>query len=205
MKQMKFKFRKIFPAIVALLAVSTGQAAEPETAVNIDYRHWEESRHELRGYKGFVEAGYSWYFKNFNPIASELITNTSPKFSLLTSHGYQFTNYFYLGGGVGIDHYTTWKRTTMPIFGNIRVNLLGNNRYSPLFDLKGGYSIGEQEGLYVGIQAGVRVKTTKRQAAYAVFDLAYQYDKKGYDIDLDGVRDEQTVALSIGFKVGYEF
>ena len=54
----------------------------------------KEQRRTLRGYKGFVEAGAILNIETVT-LWSEFNAN---HLDLLTSHGYQFNNFFYLGG-----------------------------------------------------------------------------------------------------------
>ena len=53
-------------------------------------------RPALKGYKGFFDAGYLWDIRNSNTINAN-------KLELSTSHGFQFNNHFYIGGGVALD------------------------------------------------------------------------------------------------------
>lgn len=48
-----------------------------------------------------------------------------------TTQGYQFNNFFFLGGGLGLLRYIDGKKTMMPIFAETSINLLNNKRVMP--------------------------------------------------------------------------
>ena len=52
-------------------------------------------------------------------------------FMISTTQGYQFNNFFFLGGGLGLLRYIDGKKTMMPIFAETSINLLNNKRVMP--------------------------------------------------------------------------
>lgn len=103
----------------------------------------------------------------------ELTTTNSSRDSWLGYHGavgYQFNPYVYLGGGTGITLGPLYpdlsedelkQSVYIPIFGNMRLNLLKNYKYVPFLDFKSGYSIkisnGKKgEGFYYNPSIGVK-------------------------------------------------
>ncbi len=54
------------------------------------------ARNTLKGYKGFVDFAYIGDVSDYN----------ASKIELSTTHGYQFNNYFFVGGGVAFNYYT---------------------------------------------------------------------------------------------------
>lgn len=110
---------------------------------DIDNR--KAARNTLKGYKGFVDFGY----------IADLSDYDANKVEISTSHGYQFNNYFYLGGGVAADFYTDADLIAVPIFVDFRANFI-NKKVTPFADIKTGYSVGDVEGAYVSTGIGVR-------------------------------------------------
>ena len=161
----------------------------------------KEQRRTLRGYKGFVEAGAILNIETVT-LWSDFNAN---HLDLITSHGYQFNNFFYLGGGTGLSGYLQ-KGVLVPFFGNIRVNFL-NGPITPVCDIKGGYSVGRFHGGFYSIDLGLRVKLKTKNAIYVMLGLMYQNDddptehwiKDGFCI----IDDLTNAGLSL--RIGYEF
>lgn len=162
---------------------------------DIDNR--KAARNTLKGYKGFVDFGY----------IADLSDYDANKVEISTSHGYQFNNYFYLGGGVAADFYTDADLIAVPIFVDFRANFI-NKKVTPFADIKTGYSVGDVEGAYVSTGIGVRFSLKGKKAINLKLEYNYQqYNDHGdysynnnyysydYDYDLEG----------LGFKVGFEF
>lgn len=110
---------------------------------DIDNR--KAARNTLKGYKGFIDFGYIVDLSDYD----------ANKVEISTSHGYQFNNYFYLGGGVAADFYTDADLIAVPIFVDFRANFI-NKKVTPFADIKTGYSVGDVEGAYVSTGIGVR-------------------------------------------------
>lgn len=56
------------------------------------------------GYKGFFDVGGGIGIRDFGDNI----------FSISTSHGYQFSPYFFLGAGIGVEYHTKWKQHSCP-------------------------------------------------------------------------------------------
>lgn len=162
---------------------------------DIDNR--KAARNTLKGYKGFIDFGYIVDLSDYD----------ANKVEISTSHGYQFNNYFYLGGGVAADFYTDADLIAVPIFVDFRANFI-NKKVTPFADIKTGYSVGDVEGLYVSTGIGVRFSLKGKKALNLKLEYNYQqhndhgdysynnnYYSYDYDYDLEG----------LGFKVGFEF
>ncbi|QIU94357.1 DUF481 domain-containing protein [Bacteroides faecium] len=162
---------------------------------DIDNR--KAARNTLKGYKGFVDFGYIVDLSDYD----------ANKVEISTSHGYQFNNYFYLGGGVAADFYTDADLIAVPIFVDFRANFI-NKKVTPFADIKTGYSVGDVEGAYVSTGIGVRFSLKGKKAINLKLEYNYQqhndhgdysynnnYYSYDYDYDLEG----------LGFKVGFEF
>ena len=162
---------------------------------DIDNR--KAARNTLKGYKGFVDFGYIVDLSDYD----------ANKVEISTSHGYQFNNYFYLGGGVAADFYTDADLIAVPIFVDFRANFI-NKKVTPFADIKTGYSVGDVEGAYVSTGIGVRFSLKGKKAINLKLEYNYQqhndhgdysynnnYYSYDYDYDLEG----------LGFKIGFEF
>lgn len=181
-------------------------AVAPRTYPTHSYKAGKEARREarrtLKGYKGFVDAGYTfdlddYYYDNMNRI------------EISTTHGYQFNNYFFVGGGVALDYYTDADLYAVPIFANFRANFI-NKKITPFGDFKLGYTAGDVEGVYLSTAIGVRFTMAKKTAINLRLEYTCQgtgsgyYDYGGgssisyYYTDLD-------IINGFGFKLGFEF
>lgn len=149
-----------------------------------------QARRTLAGYKGFVDVG---------------ISSNDCSFQLGTSHGYQFNNYVYLGGGLGIHHYFDFEDDVfaVPVFLNFRVNFL-NKRVTPLFDLKLGYSSGDLEGAFASLELGIRIALTGKKAINV--QLGYTEQEYEYAFDYwDSYYYDSDYLQGISLRVGFEF
>lgn len=157
------------------------------------------ARQTLRGYKGFIDMGY----------VVDLSDNNANKLEVSTSHGYQFNNYFYVGGGVAVDYYTDADLISAPIFADFRANFI-NKKITPFADIKTGYSFGDVEGVYVTTGVGVRFSLKGKKAINLKLEYNYQqydYDDSYYSYSYGGYRyyDDTLSLEGLGFKVGFEF
>lgn len=157
------------------------------------------ARQTLRGYKGFVDMGY----------VVDLSDNNANKLEISTSHGYQFNNYFYVGGGVAVDYYTDADLISAPVFVDFRANFI-NKKVTPFADIKTGYSFGDVEGVYVTTGVGVRFSLRGKKAINLKLEYNYQqydYNDSYYSYSYGGYRyyDDILSLEGLGFKVGFEF
>lgn len=172
---------------------------EENTAVN-SYRFKKQAKNGLRGYKGFVDTGYLFDVSDYN-------TN---KFEVSTSHGYQFNNYFFVGGGLALDYYNDLELAAVPIFANFRANFI-NNKVTPFGDVKVGYTAGDIEGAYASFAVGVRVALVKKMALNFRLEYVVQgWDYEGRDFYYGSSNsyyyyDDSMTLNNIGLKVGFEF
>lgn len=158
-----------------------------------DVNNHKTARNTLKGYKGFVDVGYIADLSDYN----------ADKVEISTSHGYQFNNYFYVGGGVAVDFYTDADLIAAPIFVDFRANFI-NKKITPFADIKTGYSVGDVEGVYVATGVGVRFSLKGKKALNLKLEYNYQqydYYYRGYYINFDDTLDLE----GLGFKVGFEF
>ena len=199
--------RKLIILILAVLLPAMAYAAD--TVSDSPPLTKKEQRRTLRGYKGFVELGMGATHHDFDYIGDNN-TDDKPRgfgMELLTIHGYQFNNFFFLGGGVGINECTE-TNVMIPVFADFRVNML-NKRISPVFDTKWGYAIGDHHGMYFSFNLGLRfsLKKKPKSAVYAIGEFSWIGDT-----EVGGVWDMKLVRTSPSyectrylFKIGYEF
>ena len=152
-------------------------------------KYYNPTQSTLKGYKGFVDFGY----------VVDVSGHHASKIELSTSHGYQFNNYFFLGGGVAVSHFTDANLTTVPFFINFRANFI-NRPITPFMELRTGYSAGDIEGLYSTLGAGVRFALRNKMA----LNLKLEYNLQEYDIP-DYYWDSSYDLHGIGIKIGFEF
>ena len=190
--------KKILLLIAVLASVLTASAQE-----------------QSKGYRGFAELGYGIGVGDYD----------FGRFSIETSHGYQFNHYIFLGAGVGFQFSSKYETPDMdialdkrdskvdiPIFANFRANFL-KKRFSPFVDLKGGAYVNNGGGAYVNASAGLRIATTARQAVnisvgYALQQLEFEtfdrFTNPGHNMNY--TRDSRRLDSEVvTIKVGYEF
>ncbi len=156
----------------------------------------------MRGLKTFVDIGYQWGIDDNDDRETSCFW---PSFDLdkiqaSASIGKQFNNFVFFGVGLGCDVFfgNNKVRFGVPIYGDLRINMLNDKRVMPFIDLRLGYSFGQIDGVYMCGQIGVRYRLTRQ---YAI-SLAYQYD---LSINTVGDFDNDIGVNNCGFKIGFEF
>ena len=175
--------KKVIIALALILGLSIGASAQ-------DYS-------VKRGYKGFIEGGYTTIVSGYN----------SGKIDLSTTHGYQFNPYVFVGAGLAADCYTQSLYFVMPVFANVRVTPLNGN-ITPYVDLKGGYSpVGYFEGLYLAPTIGCRFGLTRRVGLNVGIGYSLQQtNTKYYEWDpLDKIENKTMNFHGLSFKFGFDF
>lgn len=145
----------------------------------------------ITGYRGFVDLGFT----------KGLGDSGADRLELTTSHGYQFTPYFFTGVGLGVHYYMDmwWNGESVPfipLFIDLRVNLMQGS-IVPFIGLKGGYSLVVADGLYgSGLYAApfVGVKYMLSDTFGLNLSLGYSYQQ-----------DEGDNINGISIKIGAEF
>jgi len=152
-------------------------------------RIYADPGQSLRGYKGFIDGGY-----NFGDYES---------FEISTSHGYQFNNHIFVGGGIALRHYSDYDVTSVPFFANFRANFI-DNKVTPFVDVKTGYAVGDLEGFYASIGLGLRIKLQNKMALNLTVTYSGQEDGY-YDYWDDYYYDSDYSVEGFGVKIGFEF
>ncbi len=166
-----------------------------------------------KGYKGFVDAGYSIGVGDYD----------FGRFEINTSHGYQFNPYIFLGAGAGLHFMSSYETSDMdipldvrdsevdiPIFANFRCNFI-KKKVSPFVDVRGGTYVTNHGGLYVNASVGCSVTLNEKQAVYLA--VGYSSEKLEFETfsrftsktSLDYTRkatkyDTESITLKIGFE-----
>lgn len=174
------------------------------TSYSTSYQTRKQARRTLTGYKGFIDAGYTFdlddYYNKYN----------MNRFEISTSHGYQFNNYFFIGGGVAFDYYTDAESYAIPVFANFRANFI-NKKVTPFGDFKLGYTAGDIEGVYMSMAVGVRITMAKKSAInfrleYTCQGIENGYHNYGYSYgSYYYYYDDYDLLNGFGFKIGFEF
>lgn len=118
------------------------------------------------GYRGFVDGGFT--------IGYDFVIEAN------TSHGFQVNPYFFVGGGMGLHIYSIEGLVNIPIFANVRANLL-DKKASPYVDYKLGASVGGASGFYTALSVGCKIKRFDVSLGYTVqltelYDEVYHYN-----------------------------
>ena len=160
-----------------------------------------QSRRTMRGYRMMVDAGASsisgsdfGFFPGW--VDENKVSNLFLPFRayVSTTHGYQFNNYVFLGGGVEFGCFNT-DALTIPIFADLKVNFT-NADVSPFAELKGGAFVGRFYGMYLTRALGVRIRLKKLDAInVAIESTEHKSRKPNYKGTYTGIM----------IRVGYEF
>ena len=178
--------------------------AEQNDDKTLDSRH--QNRRTMRGYKAFYDVEYGFDIDDEEKdweggyIAGYPHCNN---FMISTTQGYQFNNFFFLGGGLGLLRYIDGKKTMMPIFAETSINLLNNKRVMPFLQARLGTVVGEWGGVYYSAICGVRLKVAQRHAISLSLIMSDHFDVESFINDQDdGI---SWFARSLGIKLGFEF
>ena len=203
MKKALFFMIFIFATAICGYAQETN-VAEQNDDKTLDSRH--QNRRTMRGYKAFYDVEYGFDIDDEEKdweggyIAGYPHCNN---FMISTTQGYQFNNFFFLGGGLGLLRYIEGKKTMMPIFAETSINLLKNKRVMPFLQARLGTVVGEWGGAYYSATCGVRLKVAQRHAVSLSLIMSDHFDVESFINDQDdGI---SWFARSLGIKLGFEF
>lgn len=125
---------RLFTLIALAMALTTimapANAMEPPEAVIQQYEQNFD-----RGYRGFAHVGYTVGFGK-NPYG---------RVSIETSHGFQFNNWFFLGGGIGFNIFHGLLNTqsgshffSIPAYATVRFDIPTKGIVNPYFEIRDG-------------------------------------------------------------------
>lgn len=164
------------------------------------------------GYRGFLEAGYTIGVGDYG----------EGRVDITTSHGYQVCPYFFAGVGVGLNYYTNGEVFGVPLFADLRADILNNN-ITPFVDFKIGYSVADVSGFYMCPSLGCRfgfgnnlgmhisVGYTYQKYKYkgTIGYYTYNYDDYGYGYSYPSYHSRSfSESVNVGgitLKLGFEF
>ena len=203
MKKALFFMIFIFATALCGYAQETN-VAEQNDDKTLDSRH--QNRRTMRGYKAFYDVEYGFDIDDEEKDWEGGYIPGYPhcnNFMISTTQGYQFNNFFFLGGGLGLLRYIDGKKTMMPIFAETSINLLNNKRVMPFLQARLGTVVGEWGGVYYSAICGVRLKVAQRHAVSLSLIMSDHFDVESFINDQDdGI---SWFARSLGIKLGFEF
>lgn len=171
--------KTVIAALLGILSVASAGAVEP-------------------GYRGFVDLGYSLSVSElqisdgYNTYTSDI----SDRLIVSTTHGYQIAPYVFAGVGVGLTYWydSEDKSIGVPIYADLRADVLPESRFCPFVDMKIGYSVADIEGLYFNPSVGLRLALT--EVVGVNIGIGYQMQK---------VKDIDGSCNAVTFKIGFDF
>lgn len=119
-----------------------------------------------KGYKFFVETGLGGYATKFYYSKDDTVL---PSVMLHIVNGYSFSQYCYLGVGLGISTFGLLDFSYIPVYAHIRSSFL-KKKYSPFISVSAGCAIDvfsiyepyETTGLYLDCGVGLCVKRKRK-------------------------------------------
>ncbi len=171
--------KKILSALFCLISAASAIAVEP-------------------GYRGFVDLGYALSVSELQVTAGgkTYTSDISDRIMVSTTHGYQIAPYVFVGAGVGLTYWydSDNKSVGVPIFADLRADILPESRFCPFVNAKIGYSVADIEGLYFNPTIGVRFALT--EVCGLNIGVGYQVQK---------VKDIEGSCNAVTFKLGFDF
>lgn len=155
---------RILLLLLAVLASLPAVAYEPADNAGLSKK---EQRRTLRGYNCFVDMGHAY---DMDGITEDWVSGDWV--SVSTTHGYQFNDYFFLGGGLALGVCPEYDYWYLPVFAEARVNFL-DRRVTPFFVYRIGSSFVNIEDIsaYEMMMLGLRIALTEQSALNLSFGL----------------------------------
>lgn len=156
--------------------------------------------YKIKGYRGFVDLGYTIGVGTYD----------LDRIELTTSHGYQFSSYFFAGIGTGAHYYCSHETNEffIPLFADFRGNLL-KGPIVPFAGLKAGYVFRTREGIgkfgpYFSPSVGVKFMITNKAAMNISLGYVAQFAELWFFDYWSRYSDTENLG-GLSFKVGFEF
>ncbi|MDE6267822.1 MAG: hypothetical protein K2M04_01940 [Muribaculaceae bacterium] len=149
------------------------------------------------GYRGFVDYGYMIGTGDFDGSSLNEIS---------TTHGYQILPQLFVGAGVGVHLYKfndagSDLHYNLPIYADVRWDILDETKFTPFIDFKGGYSVaGEFTGMYINPSIGCRMALGDKLGLN--LGVGYTYMKTGYEFIYNH---EDLNMTGINIRLGLDF
>lgn len=120
------------------------------------------SLYAQKGYRGNVEFGSCFLIGDNYPYPPFYSNDAFIYYNVSTTHGYQFTPYFFIGAGVG---FMGWKNAygleNCPLFADARLNL-SSKRWKPFIDCRIGIDLVNNSSLYISPSIGIQYSFTEK-------------------------------------------
>lgn len=190
---------KLFVFIALLALCSSASAQFTNTTARNTKTSSQAGNGATAGYNLFFETGYTIGIGDYD----------FGRFEVVNIHGYQFNSHIFWGMGVGYKVFD--DAYSIPLFTDFRVNFL-NNKNTPYFEVKLGYSLGDVSGIMVAPTFGYRLGVGNSSAL--TFSVAYElqrgevvsyyyYYDYYYSYYYSYYHDENLGGIAI--KLGFEF
>ena len=194
--------KRVLLCLVIALSALTASALQPQ-----------------KGYRAFVDwnnfLDIDFGFLAGEPGDSKVFTG------LTTSHGYQFNNWLYVGGGSGFMYNLGWKnynrysdrRFVIPVFAEARLDAKWY-RFTPYFSLQVGANVANHGGEYISPIIGYRFNWGKNCGinfglGATVFGSQYEYHEHlmqpGGGIDFGPLKTYRGTYVKFTARLGFEF
>lgn len=152
-----------------------------------------------RGYRGFVETGYSFGLGDIG----------MNRFEISTTHGFQLNEHLFIGAGLAYHGFRksgfNWEG--VPIFGEVRGDWF-RGKFSPFASAKLGYNTGDIEGFYFAPSAGYRYAFGKKMGLSLSLGYSLQMVETGqlnYNDGQIGIDYTRKNSGAITLKLGFDF
>ena len=143
------------------------------------------ARQPEKGYRGFTDIGTSTRSVKFltTPTASYSEMQSYVGFS--TTHGYQFNQNIFLGGGLNVEYNINDDMWLAPLYLDMRIDLCFGV-FTPFIDARLGYNLTEGSGLYFSPTVGYRFNWDRKVAINLGVGISlYNYQYIFYDASID--------------------
>lgn len=146
-----------------------------------------------KGYRGFADLG----------ITFGVGSHANSRLELMTTHGYQIIPQLFIGAGVGAHYYVDASDIAVPLFADIRYDIL-NTPITPFTDVKAGYSVAGITGFYFSPTLGCSFKTSDKLrlnlgVSYSMQNAPYFYYWNGF------YWSDRANCHGLSIKVGIDF
>ncbi|MCH5326117.1 MAG: hypothetical protein J1E29_02810 [Duncaniella sp.] len=170
----------IFAAILSVVMSAKAQFLDIERVNNASDLNLTGDNVEIsRGYRGFVEVGYSIATTKYTDYEDYNLS----MFTVSTTHGYQvIPNYLFVGAGVAYWNLTSYGESALPLFADVRSDFYSFGRWGFFADLKLGYSVAGEQGLFYSPKVGARYAITDKLGLnLGIGGTLFRMDEFSYD------------------------
>ncbi len=172
-------------------------------------RAWEPKELQ-RGYRGFVDWDNSIGKTYFDDSSmGELKHGTVISSGLSTSHGFQFNEHFFLGGGIMFSFPFVNEKYISPVFAQFRYDAT-IHKFTPFGDIRMGYDFfNEDTGFYFSPTVGYRFNWGRRTNLNVGIGITLTAGES-YDGHIGGLSNYKEVHVSgrsvfFAIRVGIDF